>query len=128
MRRRSFTLHISGYVEKFVTIHPKVAYIKGPVGQPLSATVTITPEAKYPFTIIGSRARRGENFSYALHKKREGNKYVLDIANRKTEVGRYHDIIYLKTDSNVRREIKVYVYGKIYEQPPKNVGKSCTKE
>jgi len=49
-------LVISGEVEKFVTIRPQHANMRGFVGDPIKGTVTIIPEKKYPFKILNLRA------------------------------------------------------------------------
>ncbi len=48
--------------------------------------------------------------------------YVLIVENLKNDKGRYFDTIKLTTDSKIRPEIKIYVYGYISDRPtnPKN--------
>jgi hypothetical protein len=43
--------------------------------------------------------------------------YVLTVENLKNDTGRYFDTIKLTTDSKIRPEIKIYVYGYISERP-----------
>jgi len=43
--------------------------------------------------------------------------YVLTVENLKNDTGRYFDTIKLATDSKLRPEIKIYVYGYISDRP-----------
>ena len=108
-------LIISGQVEKFVTIRPQNANMRGIVGDPIKGSVTIIPEKKYPFKIINSHAKDGKNIKYQLEETKESDTtvYKLNIVNQKTDAGRYYDAIILETDSNIRPQINVRVYGYI---------------
>jgi hypothetical protein len=69
----------------------------------------------------------GDYFSYQMvfcvktiaRRGARGNGYILAVENQKKEAGRYRDTIHLKTDSKLKPEIKVNVYGNIYEAPQK---------
>ena len=112
-------LVISGQVETFVTIRPKHANMRGIVGDPIKGTVTIIPEKKYPFKIINSRAKDGKNIKYQLKETTvsDTTAYQLNIENLKTDAGRYYDAIILETDSKIRPQLSVRVYG--YLRPRK---------
>ena len=112
-------LVISGQVETFVTIRPKHANMRGIVGDPIKGTVTIIPEKKYPFKIINSRAKDGKNIKYQLEETMvsDTTAYQLNIENLKTDAGRYYDAIILETDSKIRPQLSVRVYG--YLRPRK---------
>ena len=112
-------LVISGQVETFVTIRPKHANMRGIVGDPIKGTVTIIPEKKYPFKIINSRAKDGKNIKYQLEETTvsDTTAYQLNIENLKTDAGRYYDAIILETDSKIRPQLSVRVYG--YLRPRK---------
>ena len=113
-------LVISGEVEKFVTIRPQHANMRGFVGDPIKGTVTIIPEKKYPFKILNLRAQDGKYIKYQLEETKEpaSTVYKLNIENLKTDAGRYYDAIILETDSKIRPQINVRVYG--YIRPKKN--------
>ena len=106
-------LIISGQVETFVTIRPRQANLRGIVGDPIKGTVTIIPEKKYPFKIINSRAEDGKNIKYQLEETTvsDTTAYRLNIENLKTDTGRYYDAIILETDSKIRPQLSVRVYG-----------------
>ena len=106
-------LVISGPVEKFVTIRPRHVSLRGYTGDSIKSVVTIIPEKKYPFKIIDARAQNGKNISIQLDEvdKSSGQAYELKVENLSQETGRYYDTIVLKTDSNVRPELNVRVYG-----------------
>jgi hypothetical protein len=112
-------LVISGQVETFVTIRPKHANMRGFVGDPIRGTVTIIPEKKYPFKIVNSRAKDGKNIKYQLEETSvsDTTAYQLTIENLKTDAGRYYDAIILETDSKIRPQLSVRVYG--YLRPRK---------
>ena len=112
-------LVITGQVERFVTIRPKHANMRGFVGDPIKGTVTIIPEKKYPFKIINLRAKDGRNIKYQLEETTvsDTTAYKLNIENLKTDAGRYYDTIILETDSKIRPQLSVRVYG--YLRPRK---------
>jgi hypothetical protein len=112
-------LVISGEVEKFVTIRPQHANMRGFVGDPIKGTVTIIPEKKYPFKILNLRAQDGKHIKYQLAEIKESDSmaYTLNIENLKKDAGRYYDSIILETDSKIRPQLSIRVYG--YLRPPK---------
>ena len=112
-------LVISGQVEKFVTIQPQHANMRGMVGDPIKGTVTIIPEKKYPFKIVNLRAKNGKYIRYELKETIESDTtaYKLNIENLKKDPGRYYDSIILETDSKIRPQLSVRVYG--YLRPRK---------
>ena len=112
-------LVISGQVEKFVTIRPQHANMRGIVGDTIRGTVTIIPEKKYPFKITNLRAKDGKNIKYQLEETKisDTTAYKLNIENLKTDAGRYYDAIILETDSKIRPQLNVRVYG--YLRPRK---------
>jgi hypothetical protein len=114
-RRPQQDLVISGQVEKFVSIRPQNANMRGIVGDPIKGTVTIIPEKKYPFKILNLHAQDGKYIKYQLEETKESDTtvYKLNIVNQKTDAGRYYDAIILETDSNIRPQINVRVYGYI---------------
>jgi hypothetical protein len=112
-------LVISGEVEKFVTIRPQHANMRGFVGDPIKGTVTIIPEKKYPFKILNLRAQDGKYIKYQLAEIKESDSmaYTLNIENLKKDAGRYYDSIILETDSKIRPQLSIRVYG--YLRPRK---------
>jgi hypothetical protein len=110
-------LIISGPVEKFVTIRPKHVSLRGYAGDSIKSKVSIIPEKKYPFKILDARAQKGKDISIVLAEvKKSGNQaWELSVENLKKEKGRFYDTIILKTDSQVKPELKVRVYGYLRE-------------
>ena len=108
-------LVISGPVEKFATIRPKHVSLRGYAGDPIKGQVSIISEKKYPFKILDARAQDGKNIKFQLDevKKSNGPAYELTVENLREKTGRYYDTIILKTDSKVRPELKVRVYGNL---------------
>ena len=112
-------LVISGEVEKFVTIRPQHANMRGFVGDPIKGAVTIIPEKKYPFKILNLRAQDGKYIKYQLEEIKESDTtaYKVNIENLKKDAGRYYDSIILETDSKIRPQLNIKVYG--YLRPRK---------
>ncbi len=106
-------LVISGPVEKFATIRPQHISLRGYAGDAIKSKVTIIPEKKYAFRILNARAINGDNINIKLDevKKSGGQAYELNVENLKNETGRYYDTIILTTDSQIRPELSVRVYG-----------------
>ena len=115
------TLAITGQVDNFVTISPNYVRLQGFEGEPISQSVRIIPEAKYPFKIVNVKAQRGENIGFQLQEIKESNttQYLLTVENRKKDQGRYVDSIILQTDSPIRPELDVRVFGYVRAQPRK---------
>ncbi len=111
------TLVISGDVERFAMIQPNKLFLRGNAGEKLTGSVTITPEPKYPFKITGSRARIGENLSFRIDESQvDGqSKYVLSVEAVRKMPGRFFDTILLKTDSPIRSELQLTVYGQVLD-------------
>lgn len=94
--------------------------MRGFAGNQITQKVRIIPEENYPFKILGDRAVRKKNIRYELKEASRSKKieYVLTIANLKKQKGRYFDLIKLKTDSKIQPDIKIRVYGNIFDRPP----------
>ncbi|MBU4288082.1 MAG: hypothetical protein KKI12_07925, partial [Proteobacteria bacterium] len=91
----------------------------GYIGEPIKQSIKIIPEKKYPFKIIGVKAKKGNNISFKLEKVVTLSKkaeYVLTVENTKNEKSRFFDIIYLETNSKIRPKIEISVYGNIKER------------
>ncbi len=115
---RSLNLKIEGPVKKFVTITPGRVRLSGEVGKEIKATVSIIPEKDYPFKILEVKPLKKENIkvNFEQIKKKDRTEYLLTIINLKDMKVRYFDSIIVKTDSKDRPELKISVYGNIYEK------------
>lgn len=105
-----------------MAITPSKVRLAGPVGQSLTTTVTILPEKKYPFKIKEVTAKTGLFVRWELQEIKDPahSGYQLKIENLKQETGRYFDTLYLKTDSNIRPEISLRVFGHIFKEKVRN--------
>ena len=117
--RPGLSVTVTGFVEKFADIRPQRIMLKGSAGQTIKAQVKITPTTQYPFKIIGAAAQHGKYIKFHLTDAKESSArgYVLTVENLKKEIGRYDDVIYLKTDSKLRPAIPIYVVGNIFSIP-----------
>jgi hypothetical protein len=115
-------LIIAGRVDTFYALSPNMVKLEGAVGKKINSTITIAADEKYPFKIIGARARMGRDIRYEFKpvKYAGGEKYLLNVENLKKQKGRYNDIIYLKTDKKQLPEIMVRVLGNITDVGPKS--------
>jgi hypothetical protein len=104
---------MTGPVERFATVRPERVMLRGQAGAPLSQTVEIIPEGKYPFSIVKASARNGRNIHFELSERNgePGGGWRLTVENRLQQKGRYYDVIALATDSEIRPEIQVAVTG-----------------
>jgi hypothetical protein len=111
-------LFIVGNVEKFVTIRPSQVRLRGVAGEEIKAKVAIIPAPKYPFEILKVRARDGHDISYQLSEEKSGNgkNYALVVENKRMQSGKYFDIITLETDSKIRPELYIRVYGDLRQR------------
>ena len=106
-------LIMTGQVEKFVTINPRHINLRGFVGDTIKTKVILIPEKKYPFKILNVRARNGKYIKFQLEeiKQSENTAYEIRVENLKQNTGRYYDTIILDTDSKIRPQLDVRVYG-----------------
>ena len=114
-------IEISGVVDKIVTIIPRAISLRGYVGDDIKKSVTIIPEKKYDFKITKVRARNGRHIIFMLEEiKGTGRReYSLTVQNLLAKEGRYSDLIIMETDSEIRPEVKVKVYGNLRQRPAK---------
>ena len=123
---KSTKISVSGQVERFVTMTPRVVRFNGNVGEAMKETISIVPEAQYPFSIKKVRAHRGEFIKYELTESvsEEGKKrFSLTVENTKTDAGAYYDVIILETDSPIQPEMKLNVMARILDPKAAAAGK-----
>jgi uncharacterized membrane protein len=114
-------LSIIGEVEKFVTIRPSQVRLHGLAGEEIKRRVAIVPTPKYPFKIVNVRLRDGKDIAYQLseEKSENGQKYALTVENKRMQKGSYFDIITLETDSKIKPELQIRVYGQVRQPTQK---------
>ncbi len=115
------TVEITGNVEKFASITPNKLILRGNAGEPISGSVTVSPDPKYPFRVLETRPKNGADIQARTEEKLENNSasFIVTVENLKKDPGRYYDVILLKTDSPVKPEIQIGVYGQILENTKK---------
>ncbi len=112
---KQIQLRIKGKVEKFAVIAPHKVILRGQAGNKIQSVVSITPERKYPFNIVESYSDDlGKNAEFSLEK--EDGRYLCVVRNLAETPGSYRGRIHLKTDSSVKPEIIINVYGMITEK------------
>ncbi len=127
-QQKNLTLVVKGFVKKFATIRPKQIQLNGMVGDTIRQSVAIIPEKAYPFKITESSARQGTEIDFSLNetKGNNGTAYELTVENKRQKKGRYHDIVVLKTDSPLKPELRVRIYGDI--RPAKEDSKPASED
>ncbi len=109
-------LTVAGKVIKFVKIVPKRVTLLGKVGEKIIREVEILPLKKYPFKIVDVSTMKKKDIKVKYQIKDPAKPvYQLIIENLKKDAGRYHDTIFIKTDSAVKPVIKLHVRGTIRE-------------
>lgn len=116
--RPGLSVTVTGLVKKFVDVRPERIRLVGPAGTLLVAEIEIIPRKEYPFTIQNINVKDGRFIRYNLEEKcADGRgRCVMRVENTRMGKGRYADVIYLKTDSNIRPVIPIYVVGNIIDQ------------
>jgi len=116
-KQPNVSIEIAGNVEKFANITPNKLILRGNAGDPIIGTVTISPDPKYPFKVLETKPKTGTDIRVRTEEKQESNaiNYIVTVENLKKDPGRYYDVITLKTDSPVKPEILLSVYGQILE-------------
>jgi hypothetical protein len=115
-------LVVTGPVDRFVSINPRMLNLRGAAGERLQGTLTVVPEEKYPFRLTGVQPREGRLRASFSETRQEGRPaYAILVENVKSEAGSYSDTLVLKTDSPVQPEleVRVYVYLRPAEAPAK---------
>lgn len=116
-------LSMKGSVKTFATVRPEQVRLFGQAGSELQQTVTIVPQAEYPFKIVGAKAQIGRDIRYEIDesKSAQGLTYKLTVVNTRTSAGRYFDTIQLETDNPLKRRIDIRVFGRIEASKPQAV-------
>jgi hypothetical protein len=115
------SIEIAGNVEKFATITPSKLILRGNAGEPIIGTVTVSPDPKYPFKVLETKSKNGTDIQARVEEKQENNTtaYIITVENLKKDPGRYYDVITLKTNSPIKPELQLSVYGQILQASQK---------
>ena len=65
-RKPKTNLIIAGRVDKFYALSPNMVKLEGAVGEQIKGTIIIAANEKYPFKIIGARAKVGKDIRLSL--------------------------------------------------------------
>ena len=116
-KQPNVSIEIAGNVEKFASITPNKLILRGNAGEPIIGTVTVSPDPKYPFKVLETKSKNGTDIQARIEEKQENNAttYIITVENLKKDPGRYYDVITLKTDSPIKPELQLSVYGQILQ-------------
>jgi hypothetical protein len=120
-KQPNVSVEIAGNVEKFANITPSKLILRGNAGEPIIGSVTVSPDPKYPFKILETKPKNGTDILARTEEKQENNttSFIVTVVNLKKDPGRYYDVVTLKTNSQVKPELQVVVYGQILENSKK---------
>ncbi|MDX9786984.1 MAG: hypothetical protein RBT11_09420 [Desulfobacterales bacterium] len=109
------TLIVTGQIDKLYALSPKRLRLVGTIGTQIKQALRLDTQEKYPLKLIAVRAKQGKHIQYRFEEveNQKNSTYQITVENTKKEVGSYLDTLYLVTDSKIRPEIEVPVYGLI---------------
>lgn len=110
---------MSGPVDRFVLIRPAIVSLRGYSDAPIKRTVAIRPLPRYPFRIKGIKAKNGRYIQFELKDDPTPGKkgFLLMVENTKADPGSYQDTIVVETDSKLKPELNLPVYGFVRKRP-----------
>ncbi len=120
--QKNLSLQVEGNVDNFVEITPARVRMAGQAGEDISKEVSIVPLEKYPFKIVGAKPEKEGNIRVDVTAAKDNKGYLLTIHNLKQERTRYYDTVIVQTDSKIRPELTISVYGNIADKPRANSG------
>lgn len=108
-------MNVVGFVEKFVSISEDRVFLRGFSGEVIQKRIIIIPEKKYPFKITDVTTLGNGFIDMQLDEIKQPGQmhYALTVTNLKKTKGHYSQSIVLRTDSHIRPEIKILVYGHV---------------
>ena len=112
-QRPKLELSISGEVREFASVLPRYVTLRGKAGTEVGEIITILPI--HPFTVRGVRAQDGKHIRVKVNEKITGGRksYVVTVENIMNQPGQYADTVVVETDSKVKPEIIIGVWGVI---------------
>ena len=114
---KTFRLHIEGPVEKLFEVSDQAVHLDGKIGQKIAEVVTVRPVEKFGHRILSGTVKKGENMEVAFLKDDPSESaWKISIRNTAQQAGRYYDVITLKTDSDLKPELKIRVFGHIRDE------------
>lgn len=111
-------LRMAGQVDRFAAITPRMLSLRGVSGETLRGSVSIVPEEKYPFRVLGAYPVEGKLKVQLDEVTQDGKKaYALQVENLRNEAGSFNDTVRVKTDHPLQPEMDVRVYVYLRAQP-----------
>jgi len=113
---QTFRLHVKGFVQNLFDVSEQAVHLDGKVGEKIVEVVTVKPVEKFGFRILSGTVKKGENLDVDFLKDDPvASAWKISIRNKARQAGRYYDVITLKTDSDLKPELKIRVFGNIQE-------------
>ncbi|MBU0464004.1 MAG: hypothetical protein KKE12_10400 [Proteobacteria bacterium] len=106
-------LMITGGVKRFARLDPGIISLKGVLGKPIIAKMTISPTQDNGFDIARVRVKEGQYIRYNIKKIKDKKLpyYELTVENTRKVPGRFFDLIMIETDTSPKRQINIRVSG-----------------
>ena len=112
----TFRLHMEGPVERIFDVSEQAVHLDGKIGEKIAEVVTVRPVEKFGHRILSGTVKKGENMDVDFLKDDPAESaWRISIRNTAQQAGRYYDVITLKTDSDLKPELKIRVFGNIQD-------------
>jgi len=110
-------ISISCVVKQYISITPhNRVNIEGYGGDEISRTVTIISVEEAPLKITDITSDIEDKIKYALKTKKKGREYTLEIKNRSTKEDSFKGTMELKTNSEKKPQLFLFISGLIREE------------
>ena len=107
----SFSVTITGPVDKIITIDPRSVFLEGKPGDNLESVIKITPIEKYRCSIIGLEQKKNSEIKATLIAPEGDSKFwQIKVKATSSKAGQFYDQLILKTDSKYMPSISIRAY------------------
>lgn len=112
--RQTIHLKVSGFVEKIVSIEPRMVRLTGKTTEEIKEVINVVPMEKYPFSIkeLVVQNKKTIEATFRPMPDEEGG-WQIEVVNKQNHAGRYFNMITLKTDSDSQPQMKINVFGNV---------------
>jgi len=108
---------LSATVKQYINVEPNTRVnLAGFEGDKIKEKVTITSLEEQLFKITDITSDIEDKIKYKLKTIEKGKKYSLEISNRSSQEGKFRGKIELKTNSEKKPLVVIYVHSKLAEE------------
>jgi hypothetical protein len=107
-------LTMQGYGKPFIEIQPShIIRFRGKQGEDLKSQVRFTSHLPESWEITGVTTNIPQYIDVAVKAEKPGRVYVVEVRNKRQEVGNYAGVIHLATTSKQRSRLIMRVFGEL---------------